>query len=90
MNNSIGFAKDDVVLLSDGQIFKVVDIMEKNPIKSDCLMVQFIDHCHCSCLDIDNLDISQNLGQSPSVTLMFAIGHGIHLRLPPKLTGIDY
>lgn len=68
----------DVILLSDGRIFAVVDVANFN---KPTMCVQFIDRNECSYVDPDNFDIEKNLGQSNEVLAYFHSMRGVHLRL---------
>lgn len=68
----------DIVLLSDGRMFRIVDV---TPSYDEMIYIQFVDRDELSFVEYNRLDIEANLGKDPQALAMFHSIRGIHLRL---------
>lgn len=68
----------DVLLLTDGRILQIVDTKVD---WSGYAMVEFIDRGEHSYLDLGELEVEHNLGQSSAILMNFHATHSLHIRL---------
>jgi hypothetical protein len=81
------FNVNDVCLLSDGRIFKVLDNSGFNPKKqSGMLWVEFMDRNECSFIEAEKLDVVES-NRGLMAIMIFESTRSIHLRLN-KLSNI--